>query len=249
MLEVDDLSVTYQGFRLGPVSFRLDGGALLSLIGTNGSGKSTLIRAILGLNRVAGGTCRLDGMPTARRALASIGVIGYVSDSSRDVLGEFTAREYWNYCLLAYSRARGVSVSEGLERAEHFAELLDFPLAQRKPLSALSLGTSRKAQIIGALVSSPRLLILDEPFIGLDFIAARALEALLIELRDDGMTVIASSHDLDLASRIADQLVVLHDGRPIVNATVAEIGGHEHLEPTVRNGLAAVRRQSRRPVP
>lgn len=241
MLEVSGLTVAYRGFTLGPVELELDEGEFLSLIGPNGSGKSTLLRAILGLNRhVSAGTAMIARQDAARRSPEMLARVGYVSDSARDVLAEFTAREYWNYCRLAHERALGGASAGWDERAERFCRLLDFPLDQRHPISALSLGTARKAQLIAALLPRPEFLVLDEPFIGLDFVSSRAFEDLLRELKGAGVTVVASSHDLDLAARVADRIAVLHHGRMILDARVSELGSD--VEDTVTRALAVSRR-------
>lgn len=237
MLEIADIEVRFGDFTLGPVSSTVADGEFVSLMGTNGSGKSTLIRAILGL-QAHRGTARVDGFALADRERSALLGIGYVSDSSDDVLAEFTATEYWNYCLLARGAIGRAARDEGMERAREHAGKLMFPVDSTRPMSALSLGTVRKAQIVAALLGAPTLLVMDEPFIGLDFIAARALEALLRELSADGMSVLASSHDLDLASRIATRCLVLDRGRLVLDEAVAALGGAASLESAVWAALA-----------
>lgn len=245
MLEIRNLRASYPGFALGPVTATVRTGEFATLVGTNGSGKSTLLRSILGLQKLDGGGAQWDGLPIPERNPALLSLIGYVSDSPKDVLPEFTALEYWRYCRIAHEQARRERLDGAMERAEFLADRLDFPLGQASPLGALSLGTTRKAQIIGALLAEPDLVILDEPFIGLDFIAARALESLLRDLVDDGATVLASSHDLDLTSRIADQLVVLHAGAIVLDRAVADLGGSGGLEPAIVEALRIHREASR----
>lgn len=241
MLEVSGLAVEYRGFTLGPIELDIEEGDFVSLIGPNGSGKSTLLRAILGLNRhVSAGTVMLGGQDAMQRRPEVFARVGYVSDSARDVLAEFTAREYWNYCRLAHERALGQASDGWDERAERFSCLLDFPVGQRRPISALSLGTARKAQVIAALLPCPAFLVLDEPFIGLDFISSRAFEGVLRELKRDGVTIVASSHDLDLAARVANRVVVLHHGRMILDARVDELA--HGVEDAVTAALTASRR-------
>ena len=237
MLEIRGLQASYPGFALGPVTATVRTGEFATLVGTNGSGKSTLLRSVLGLQKLDGGGASWDGLPLPERIPALLSFIGYVSDSPKDVLPEFTALEYWSYCRIAHERARREGLDGAMDRARFLAERLDFPLGQASPLGALSLGTTRKAQIIGALIAEPELVILDEPFIGLDFIAARALESLLRELVAEGRTVLASSHDLDLTSRVADQLLVLHAGAIVLDRPVTELGGAEGLEPAIVEAL------------
>jgi ABC-2 type transport system ATP-binding protein len=240
-LLVRELVVEFKDFRLGPISFTLDRGGILALIGTNGSGKSTLIRSLLGIQNIHGGSVRWDSEPMNKRSPWLLSGVGYVSDSNRDVLAEFTSTEFWHYRLLAYERARGRRFPEAMDRAYRFAELLDFPYKRRVSLSALSLGTSRKAQLIGALMVDPELLILDEPFIGLDFLSARALEKVLATLNAEGTTILVSNHDLDLASRLATSALVLHQGKLVLNSSVEELGGVALLERSVSQALESAR--------
>ncbi len=236
-LRITDLRVSFPGFELGPVGIRLESGRLLALLGTNGSGKSTLIRSILGVEHIAGGRVTWNGSSLRPRRPETAAHVAYVSDSSRDLLLEFTAIEYWRYCILAFERARREPMPDALENAIVLAEELDLPWERRIPLSGLSLGTARKVQIIAALMTDPQLAILDEPFIGLDFIAARALERVLATLRGSGTTLIVSNHDLDLASRVADSIVLLHRGAVLLNSSVRELGGAEALETAVEAAL------------
>jgi ABC-type multidrug transport system ATPase subunit len=239
VLEIHGLESSYPGFTLGPITTTVRRGEFATLVGTNGSGKSTLLRSLLGLQTLEAGGAEWDGLPIPERNPALLSLIGYVSDSPKDVLPEFTAQEYWSYCRKAHERVRRTRIDGAMDRARRLAERLDFPLGQSSPLGALSLGTTRKAQIIGALLAEPDLVILDEPFIGLDFIAARSLEVLLRELVAEGTTVLASSHDLNLTSRIADQLIVLHAGGIVLDRPVRELGGAEGLEPAIIDALGS----------
>jgi ABC-type multidrug transport system ATPase subunit len=128
-----------------------------------------------------------------------------------------------------------------LDRAEQLARMLDFPSEAPRQLGELSLGTTRKAQLIAATMTSPRLLVLDEPFIGLDFIASRAVEALLLELRAGGTSIVIANHDLGLASRIADRVLVLHAGVPLLNEPLTSLGGHDGLESAIQRSLDVAR--------
>lgn len=226
ILHVAGLCTRVGSFELGPIDLSIERGDFVSLIGPNGSGKSTLITVVLGLNsRVVAGTVRLFGESAFPRPRSVFSRVAYVTDSPRDVLGEFTAEEYWDYCRLAFESARGTVIDGWEERADAYARMLDFPARTRRPLSALSLGTARKAQIIAALLPAPEFVVLDEPFIGLDFLASRSFEALLMSLREQHVTVLASSHDLDLAARVASRVIVLRGGRMVLDSPVSSFGG------------------------
>lgn len=240
VLHVDGLRARVGSFTLGPIGLSVDRGDFVSLIGPNGSGKSTLITSLLGLNpRVIAGKATLFGESVFSRPRTAFSRVAYVTDSPRDVLAEFTAEEYWEYCRLAFESARGTSIDGWAERIDTYARTLDFPLGTRRPLSVLSLGTARKAQIIAALLPAPEFVVLDEPFIGLDFLASRSLEDLLLTLRAQQVTVLASSHDLDLAARVASRVIVLRGGRMVLDAPVASFG--EGVEAAVTHALSEAR--------
>lgn len=229
MLQIIDLTVRFKEFTLGPVDLDVEVGSFVTLLGPNGSGKSTLIKSMLGLRAPDAGASLWDGRPLISREPSLVTEIGYVSDSPGDVIGELTAEEYWQYCRTAHERARGRAMPELMTRAREYAERLELPLTA-KPLDALSLGTRRKAQITAALMAHPSMIVLDEAFSGLDFVASRAFEDLLRERVQDGCTVLSSNHDLDLAARLSERVVVLYEGRIVLDLRTEEVGGLDHLE-------------------
>ena len=241
MLTVDGLVVRYPGFTLGPIDVQLGVGDFLTLIGPNGSGKTTLIRALLGLQLPDSGSSRLGRDRLTERDPSVLAHVGYVTDSSLDVLGEFTAEEYWQYCRAAHQTVNPTEQHDVMTDAREYAQLLDLPLTP-KLLSSLSLGTRRKAQIVAALMHRPKLLVLDEVFSGLDFIATRSLEEILRELSRNGTTIISSNHDLDIASRLSTHVALLQEGQLILYRDIAEMGGPDRIEDVIVTTLREARR-------
>jgi ABC-type multidrug transport system ATPase subunit len=237
MLEITDMTVRYRHFTLGPVSLDVPAGEFVALVGPNGSGTSTFIRAALGLRRPDDGASRWDGHVLGDRDPRLLTRIGYVSDSVADILEDFTAGEYWQYCRAAHESARGERLPEVTHRAHEYAWRLGFPIVAGMPLAAMSLGTRRKAQIVAALMTDPELLVLDDAFSGLDLLAARSLEEILVERTAAGTTILSANHDLDLVSRIAVRIAVLSDGQLVLDGTVDEVGGRDHLEASVFDAL------------
>ncbi len=241
MLTVSKLVVRHPGFHLGPVSFSAAPGEFVCVVGPNGSGKSTLITALLGLLAPAEGSGSWQGSDLSARDPAVVARIRFVSDSADDVFAQFSADEFWQYCRGVRDRAVPGIARSARDRAARLARALDYP-DPAKPLTSCSLGTRRKAQLVAALQCSPELLVLDEPFIGLDFMAARAFEEVLRECVAEGTTVLSSSHDLDLAARIATRLLVLTDGELRLDERVAEVGGVDALESHVLDAIRGARR-------
>jgi ABC-type multidrug transport system ATPase subunit len=170
--------------------------------------------------------------------------IGYVTDSADDLIPELTPYEFWEYCALVHSR-RGRPVARTLQRARALAEDLDL-VASRRPLRGLSLGMRRKAQLVAAMMVEPRLIVLDEPMIGLDFFAVRALEALLAEQRACGVAALISSHDLGVIGRVADRVAVLHQGRLVMDTAVPPDAANNSLEQQVATVLDRIRAEKHR---
>lgn len=209
VLTVDSIAVTYPSFRLKPTSFALGSGEVATLMGPNGSGKTTLLRAILGM-QAAEGYAHLGDSSLSERNPYAIAQIGFVSDSADDVLPELSPMEYWDFCALARERYLPDS-DQWLDRAEALADEFDLVI-QDAPLRTLSFGTRRKVQLCAGFMHAPDLVILDEPLTGLDFFAVRALERVVASARDSGATILLASHNLEVANRTSDRVLLLHRG-------------------------------------
>jgi ABC-type multidrug transport system ATPase subunit len=235
MLEIRRLCVDYPQFSLGPISLRIAAGDFVSLIGPNGAGKSTLIRGLLGLTKLAQGTVLLGGDDLSKRSPETIARIGYLTDSSTDVLEEFTANEYWEYVRLARQRATG-GEPQFMDEARRAAERLGLTALDQR-LYSLSLGMRRKAQLAAVLAGGTDLLVLDEPFSGLDFLSSRVLEKMLLEKVAGSTAVLCSSHDLTIAARTSSRVLVLYGGQMLLNESIEGLGGLPNLEQAVVTAL------------
>ena len=208
-LAVDDVSRHFGRRRaLSRISFRADRGVILGLLGPNGAGKSTMLALLATLLRPTSGRIRYgDHEALARGAAlrASIGVLGH----DLFLYPELTARENLEFFAGLYGRpdARGDAV-----RALQAAGLTD---RGDDPVSSYSRGMRQRVGLERALIHEPRLLLLDEPFTGLDDASAAALAARLRALRADGAIVVLATHDLDLAEGLLDRAVFLRDGRMV----------------------------------
>ncbi len=203
-LEVKDLTVWFEGQEqpaVEEVAFSLDEGQIAILIGPNGSGKSTVLRAILGLVPFSG-EVRVFGMPAAEARRQ----IGYVPQRlAFDLTLPLTVEEAVRMPLL------GVRGPDAEESVRHFADTLGIAILLDKPLGALSGGQLKRAMIARAMVTRPRLLLLDEPEAGIDVGGEQTLYELLQRLvSHHRLTALVCSHDLDLVSRYADQVLCLN---------------------------------------
>jgi ABC-type multidrug transport system ATPase subunit len=237
-LTISEIEVQYPSFTLGPISLELAGAQVVSLLGPNGSGKTTLIRSVLGL-QPCDGRATWEGIGLAGRPPRAFVRIGQLTDSADDVIPELTPEEYWEFCAMAYTRGGG-STDAMLDRALALARSLDFQ-PPRRSIGSFSLGMRRKTQLVAAMLHSPDLLVLDEPLIGLDFMSIRALELLLARERERGALVWMASHDLGLASRLADRAAVLHLGRMIFDVPLVSATDRDTLEARVEAAIRLAR--------
>ncbi len=182
-------------------------GTVTGLLGPSGSGKSTLMRAIVGVQIVAGGDVTVLGLPAGSPELRSR--VGYVTQAP-SVYGDLTVRENLHY----FARIVGV----GRQRIETVVEHVGLGAESDRVVSTLSGGQRARASLATALLHEPEMLVLDEPTVGLDPVLRRDLWDLFHELADGGSTLLVSSHVMDEASR-CDRLVLLRDGRILAKDT------------------------------
>ncbi|MFX0576314.1 ABC transporter ATP-binding protein [Nocardia nepalensis] len=199
------------------VSFPVLPGALTGFVGANGAGKTTTMRMIMGVLATHGGEVRWQGRPVT---VADRRSFGYMPEER----GLYPKQPVLDQ-LVYLARLRGQSASAAKRRA---AELLErFALGDRDKdkLESLSLGNQQRVQIAAAVIAEPAVLILDEPFSGLDPVAVDSMAELLREYAGQGVPVLFSSHQLDLVERLCDQLVILAAGRVVGQGAVDELRG------------------------
>ena len=216
MLELHDICRSFGGRRvLHDVSLTARRGQLTGFVGGNGAGKTTTMRIILGVLAADSGTMRLDGQELAP---ASRTRFGYMP-SERGLYPKMKLAEQIGYL----ARLHGFSRSEAAQRAESLLTRLGLGERLNDPLEALSLGNQQRVQIAAALVHVPVVLILDEPFSGLDPLAVDEVLSVLTEQAAKGAVVLFSSHQLDVVERLCDDLVIIGDGRILAS------GGRDEL--------------------
>ncbi len=219
ILDVKGLDVRFGKKRvLDGLDLALHDGAVTVLLGSNGAGKSTLLRVLLGVLRPRAGAVRLFGLDPLRAHRAVLQRVGYVPDVP-DCPGWMTARDLFSFLKPLYPTWNDA-------RCARLADELAVPL--RTKFAAMSRGQGMKAMLVAALAPEPELLLLDEPFAGLDpLVREQVLQGVLGALKAGERTVLCATHELDVASRIADRVAVLQDGRIVRHGTLAEVLGQE----------------------
>lgn len=216
MLRLDRLTRRFgDTVAVDDVSFDAGDGQLVGFVGGNGAGKTTTMRMIMGVLAASGGEVLWNGAPvtaTDRRRF------GYMPEE-RGLYPKQPVLEQVAYL----AQLHGVSAHEARERGTALLERFGLADRVKDKLEALSLGNQQRVQIIAAVIARPQLLVLDEPFSGLDPGAVDDMVALLREFTADGVPVLFSSHQLDLVERLCDRIVILSRGRVVANGIADEL--------------------------
>jgi heme exporter protein A len=191
---------------LAGVDLVVEGGECVALLGANGAGKTTLLRVLATLLRPSGGRLLLFGDDAASRPERALARIGYVGHESA-CYGDLTAAENLGFYADLYG------VAGAAARVAELVEWAGLDHAARRPVRTFSRGMTQRLALARALLHRPELLLLDEPFNGLDPQATAGLEALLRELRAAGHAIVLSTHDVPRASALATRVAILHRGR------------------------------------
>jgi len=223
-LEIDGISKRYgETVALQDLGFDVRAGELFGFVGRNGAGKTTAMRIVLGVLSADAGVVRWDGVPldfTARRR------IGYMPEE-RGLYPKMRLAEQLAYL----GELHGMAGPEARVSALRWLDRFGLKDRGNDDLQALSLGNQQRVQLAAALVFGPDVLVLDEPFAGLDPVAVDVMSAVLREQADAGLPVIFSSHELELVERLCDRVGIVERGRMVALGTVAELraGGPERL--------------------
>ncbi|MCL4836538.1 MAG: ATP-binding cassette domain-containing protein [Thermoanaerobaculia bacterium] len=215
-LELDAVRKTFGDFvAVDSVSFAVPKGSLFGLLGPNGAGKTTTIRMVMDILAPDRGEVRLFGRPRSRGDLRRIGYL----PEERGLYRRMTVADQ----LVFLGELQGVPRREAGRRAEHWLERLELGAWAKAKVEALSKGMQQKIQIAGTLLHEPDLLILDEPFSGLDPINQGVLKEVLSELRGRGTTILFSTHIMEHAEKLCDRICLISGGRVVLEGELAAL--------------------------
>ncbi len=218
ILELDGVTKRFGDFTaVDDVSFSVRPGEILGFLGPNGAGKSTTIRMIMGIVDPDAGAVRVFGRGLTMKARRRIGFL----PEERGLYKRMTARHVVGF----FARLQGLGRADALRRAGELLEEHGLGHAADKKVRTLSKGMAQRVQVLSALAHEPELIILDEPFSGLDPVAQGDLEALIDRLRKGGASVIFSTHVMSHAERLSDHIVLLGRGRKLFDGTVKQALG------------------------
>ncbi len=219
MLELRGVTKRYTGIPVvSDVSFTAAAGEVTGYLGPNGSGKSTTLKMITGLIEPSEGEILFQGAPIGRNKIAHKQRLGYVPEEPH-LYPHLTGAEY----LEMVGQLRGLPEKVVANKTDGFLRLLGLHGDRYVPISSYSKGMRQKILLAAALLHNPDLILLDEPFSGLDVNSALVLRGLIRELAGRGKVVLFSSHELDTVERVSSRIVILHKGRVVANDSI------EHL--------------------
>ncbi len=210
---------------LDGLSLEVPAGSCYGLVGPNGSGKSTTLRSVIGLVRLDGGTVRVCGHDIATDLRSARAAMGVVLDPLQ-LFERLTAREF----LVTMGELRGMEPDVVTERSEQLFAALQLTDDAGRQIAGYSHGMRKKTALAAALLHRPRLLLLDEPFEGVDPVSARSMRSMLDRFRTGGGTVVFSSHVMDLVERLCDHVGVIHRGRVVASGPTDVLRGGRRLE-------------------
>lgn len=216
VLKLKNIRKTYQDLvAVDNLSFEVKDGEIFGLLGENGAGKTTTFRMIMGLLEPDGGSILLDGQ---KIDYSITDKIGFVTEE-RSLLTKLTVKEQ----ILYYGALKGMSNNEIIKELDYWLDKFEIKEYENKKIKELSKGNQQKIQFISAVINRPKLLILDEPFTGLDPINVKMLKDAVYELKEKGTSIIFSSHQMEYIEEFCEKLVILVKGKTILEGYLEEI--------------------------
>jgi ABC-2 type transport system ATP-binding protein len=216
VLELIDVARSFDGtLALDGVTFSVAPGTMVGFVGRNGAGKTTAMRIVVGVLEADRGEVRWQGQPVDARARRRF---GYMPEE-RGLYPKMRVQEQ----LVYFARLHGLAKSDAARRARETVEILGVAGGAKDRVETLSLGNQQRVQLAAALVHHPDVLILDEPFSGLDPVGVDALAGTLRHEAERGVPVLFSSHQLELVERLCDAVVLIDAGRIVAQGSIAEL--------------------------
>lgn len=226
MLKINNLTKTYGDKKaVDNLTLHIQPGEIYGFIGHNGAGKTTTLKSIVGILQFDEGEILVDGMSVKSNPLDCKKIISYIPDNP-DLYEFMTGIKYLNFVADIF----GVPAAERLEKIDKYAEMFEIKKDLANAISSYSHGMKQKLAVISALIHSPKLVIMDEPFVGLDPKASHILKGIMREICDNGGAIFFSTHVLEVAEKLCDKVAIIKNGQLVKCGTMEEVKGDESLE-------------------
>lgn len=226
MLRIENLTKKYgEKKAVDSLSLHIKAGEMYAFIGHNGAGKTTTIKSCCGLLDFDEGEIYIDGFSIKENPIECKKKIAYLPDNP-DLYEFMSGIKYLKFIADIF----GVSKEDREARIKKYADMLELTSNLAQPISSYSHGMKQKLALISALIHEPKLLIMDEPFVGLDPKAAFLLKEEMKRICENGGAIFFSTHVLDVAEKICDKIAIIKNGALVVSGTMEEVKGNESLE-------------------
>ena len=226
MLRIENLTKKYgEKKAVDSLSLTIAPGEIYGFIGHNGAGKTTTIKAVCGILDFDSGEIYVEGTSIKADPLKCKREIAYIPDNP-DLYDFYTGVKYLNFIADIY----GIPSDVRKERMRRYCDMFELTPELARPISEYSHGMKQKLAVISALIHSPKLWLLDEPFVGLDPKAAHTLKQIMREVCDGGGAIFFSTHVLEVAEKLCDKIAIIKNGRLVVSGTTDEVRGDASLE-------------------
>ena len=226
MLKIENLTKVYGDKKaVDDLSLHIAPGEIYGFIGHNGAGKTTTLKSVAGILQFDSGEIYINGKSVKEQPLECKKEIAYIPDNP-DLYDFMSGIKYLNFIADIF----GVSAEDRAARIKKYADTFELTDSLAEPIAAYSHGMKQKLAIIAAWLHTPRLIIMDEPFVGLDPKAAHILKEMMREECDNGGAIFFSTHVLEVAEKLCDKVAIIKAGRLIRSGTMEEVKGDESLE-------------------
>ena len=226
MLKIAHLTKTFgEKKAVDDLSLEIAPGEIYGFIGHNGAGKTTTLKSVVGIQQFDAGEITIGGISLKKDPLACKRQLAYIPDNP-DLYDFMTGIKYLNFIADIF----GVSASDRQERIRNYADLFELTDDLAQPIAAYSHGMKQKLAILSAWIHDPKLIIMDEPFVGLDPKASHLLKGMMREVCDGGGAIFFSTHDQKVVEKLCDKVAIIKGGKLIRSGTMEEVKGDDSLE-------------------
>ena len=226
MLDIQHLTKRYgEKKAVDDLTLHIAAGEIYGFIGHNGAGKTTTLKSVVGIQNFDEGEITICGTSIKADPLTCKKQIAYIPDNP-DLYEYMTGIKYLNFIADIF----GIGSAERMERIHKYADIFELTADLAQPIASYSHGMKQKLAIISAWIHEPRLIIMDEPFVGLDPKAAHLLKGMMREVCDNGGAIFFSTHVLEVAEKLCDKVAIIKAGKLIRSGTMEEVKGDDSLE-------------------
>ncbi|MCR4620952.1 MAG: ABC transporter ATP-binding protein [Clostridiales bacterium] len=226
MLNISHLTKIYGSKKaVDDLSLRIRPGVIYGFIGHNGAGKTTTLKSCAGILNFENGEIEIAGVSIKKDPIFCKSQTAFLPDNP-DIYGFMTGIQFLNFISDIY----GIDASTRQKRIDKYSEMFELRDSLAQSVSSYSHGMKQKLAIISVLIREPKLVMMDEPFVGLDPIASHLLKGLMREICDKGGAIFFSTHVLEVAQKLCDEVAIIRQGKLIKNGSMEEIAGDAGLE-------------------